>query len=62
MTEGGDRDKLGRGCVWDGRITFHVCIQNHIFAVKVKDKLLNPYYLEYLTASSVGRTYFVLLR
>ena len=21
MTEGGDRDKLGRGCVWDGRIT-----------------------------------------
>lgn len=57
MTEGGDRDKLGRGCVWDGRIT--PCLhQNHIFAVKVKEKLLNPYYLEYLTASSVGRTYF----
>lgn len=57
MTEGGDRDKLGRGCVWDGRIT--PCLhQNHIFAVKVKEKLLNPYYLEYLTASAVGRTYF----
>ena len=57
MTEGGDRDKLGRGCVWDGRIT--PCLhQNHIFAVKVKENLLNPYYLEYLTASSVGRTYF----
>lgn len=57
MTEGGDRDKLGRGCVWDGRIA--PCLhQNHIFAVKVKEKLLNPYYLEYLTASSVGRTYF----
>ena len=57
MTEGGDRDKLGRGCVWDGRIT--PCLhQNHIFAVKVKEKLLNPHYLEYLTASSVGRTYF----
>lgn len=57
MTEGGDRDKLGRGCVWDGRIT--PCLhQNHIFAVKVKENLLNPYYLEYLTASSVGRIYF----
>lgn len=57
MTEGGDRDKLGRGCVWDGRIT--PCLhQNHIFAVKVKENLLNPHYLEYLTASSVGRTYF----
>ena len=57
MTEGGERDKLGRGCVWDGRIT--PCLhQNHIFAVKVKEKLLNPHYLEYLTASSVGRTYF----
>ena len=57
MTEGGDRDKLGRGCVWDGRMT--PCLhQNHIFAVKVKENLLNPHYLEYLTASSVGRTYF----
>lgn len=57
MTEGGDRDKLGRGCVWDGRIA--PCLhQNHIFAVKVKEKLLNPYYLEYLTVSAVGRTYF----
>lgn len=36
MTEGGDRDKLGRGCVWDGRIA--PCLhQNHIFAVKVKE-------------------------
>ena len=32
MTEGGDRDKLGRGCVWDGRIT--PCLhQNHIFCL-----------------------------
>lgn len=39
MTEGGDRDKLGRGCVWDGRIT--PCLhQNHIFAVKVKEEVI----------------------
>lgn len=57
MTEGGDRDKLGRGCVWDARID--PCLhQNHIFAVKTKESLLNPYFLEYVTASKIGRTYF----
>lgn len=57
MTEGGDRDKLGRGCVWDARI--EPCLhQNHIFAVKTNKTLLNPYFLEYVTASKIGRTYF----
>lgn len=57
MTEGGDRDKLGRGCVWDARID--PCLhQNHIFAVKTNESLLNPYFLEYVTASKIGRTYF----
>lgn len=57
MTEGGDRDKLGRGCVWDARVD--PCLhQNHIFAVKTNESLLNPYYLEYVTASKVGRDYF----
>lgn len=57
MTEGGDRDKLGRGCVWDGRI--NPCLhQNHIFAVKTNESVLNPFYLEYVTASKVGRNYF----
>lgn len=57
MTEGGDRDKLGRGCVWDGRVD--PCLhQNHIFAVKTNERVLNPFYLEYLTASKVGRDYF----
>lgn len=33
MTEGGDRDKLGRGCVWHGEI--EPCLhQNHVFAVQ----------------------------
>lgn len=57
MTEGGDRDKLGRGCVWNGEIKN--CIhQNHIFAVTVNDELLQNKWLEYVSASNVGRTYF----
>lgn len=56
MTEGGDRDKLGRGCVWNGAVS--KCLhQNHIFALKTS-KSLNPFFLAYITASSVGRVYF----
>lgn len=57
MTEGGDRDKLGRGCVWNGEI--ENCIhQNHIFAVTVNDKLLLNKWLEYVSACDIGRMYF----
>ena len=57
MTEGGDRDKLGRGCVWHGEI--EPCLhQNHIFAVQTSKDTLLPEFLEYLTASDVGRSYF----
>mgnify|MGYP002679679589 FL=1 len=57
MTEGGDRDKLGRGCVWHGEID--PCLhQNHVFAVQTNETILLPEFLEYLTASDVGRSYF----
>lgn len=57
MTEGGDRDKLGRGCVWHGEI--EPCLhQNHIFAVQTSKDTLLPEFLEYLTVSDVGRSYF----
>lgn len=57
MTEGGDRDKLGRGCVWNGEIT--PCLhQNHVFAVMANALRLNVYYLDYVTTSDVGRSYF----
>lgn len=57
MTEGGDRDKLGRGCVWHGEI--ESCLhQNHVFAVQTNETILLPEFLEYLTASDVGRSYF----
>ena len=38
MTEGGDRDKLGRGCVWHGEI--EPCLhQNHVFAVQTNETI-----------------------
>lgn len=56
MTEGGDRDKLGRGCLWNGEID--PCIhQNHIFAVETNE-LLDIEYLDYITTSNVARVYF----
>lgn len=56
MTEGGDRDKLGRGCLWNGEI--EGCIhQNHVFAVQTDNRLLVRY-LDYLTTSEVARIYF----
>ncbi len=59
MTEGGDIDKLGRGCVWRDEIPG--CLhQNHIFAVRCRQSVLNPEFLAGLMASQHGRTYFQL--
>ena len=58
MTEGGDFDKLGRGDVWHGQIT--PCLnQNHVFAVRVDNKILLPYFLAALSASNYGKSYFL---
>ncbi len=57
MTEGGDIDKLGRGCVWRGEI--EGCLhQNHIFAVRPDQRRLLPDFLVVLMASRHGRCYF----
>ena len=57
MTEGGDRDKLGRGCIWNGEID--PCIhQNHVFALSVNNPDLLIEYLDFVTTSDVGRDYF----
>lgn len=56
MTEGGDIDKLGRGCIWSGEIS--PCIhQNHVFAVRCKDTLSSAF-LVYLLDTAVARNYF----
>lgn len=59
MTEGGDIDKLGRGCVWRDEIPG--CLhQNHIFAVRCRKDVLSPEFLAGLMASLHGRAYFQL--
>jgi type I restriction enzyme, S subunit len=59
MTEGGDIDKLGRGCVWKDEIPG--CLhQNHVFAVRCHQDVLNPEFLVGLMSSKHGRTYFQL--
>lgn len=57
MTEGGDPDKLGRGCVWDAQIS--PCLhQNHVFAVRPKQHRLNPKFLSAFMGTSCARAYF----
>lgn len=57
FTEGGDRDKLGRGCVWNGEIA--ECIyQNHIFRARlhtqdISSKLVSLY------SNTFGQPYFM---
>jgi type I restriction enzyme S subunit len=59
MTEGGDIDKLGRGCVWHDEIPG--CLhQNHVFAVRCRRTALMPEFLAGLMVSPHGRTYFQL--
>ncbi len=57
MNEGGDRDKLGRGCVWSGE--FSPCVhQNHVFVVRCTQQL-SPQYLTDWTRTTVAKQYFV---
>ena len=56
MNEGGDFDKLGRGCIWDGTIS--PCIhQNHVFAVR--PHLISPSWLNAYTSSIQANSYFI---
>jgi type I restriction enzyme, S subunit len=56
MNEGGDRDKLGRGWIWDGQID--PCIhQNHVFRIRLRDGVLPPKYLSHF-ANEKGQSYF----
>jgi type I restriction enzyme S subunit len=57
MTEGGDPDKLGRGCVWDAQVA--PCLhQNHVFAVRPNQSRLEPHFLSALMGTSYARAYF----
>lgn len=57
MNEGGDRDKLGRGWVWEGQI--QGCIhQNHVFRLRLREQSFPPRYVSYYT-NEIGRRYFL---
>jgi type I restriction enzyme S subunit len=57
MTEGGDRDKLGRGCIWRGEIE-RCAYQNHIFRVRFNPDTLRPLLFHFLLQSYQARRYF----
>ena len=51
LNEGGDRDKLARGWVWEGEVPS--CIhQNHVFRARLRIDL-DPYFLSF-TANTLG--------
>ncbi len=59
LTEGGDRDKLGRGTYWRGEVP--ECIhQNHIFRVRSHPQEFDPAFLAFQFGSPYGKTYFLL--
>ncbi len=54
LNEGGDRDKLARGWVWEGQISD--CIhQNHVFRARVRDDAIEPRLLSWAANTSGGR-------
>lgn len=58
LTEGGDRDKLGRGTLWEGQIP--LCLhQNHIFVVRPNENIIFNKFLAYLFSSPLGKKYFL---
>ena len=56
MNEGGDDDKLGRGCIWRGEM--EVCLhQNHVFAVRPRG--VRSEWLNLWTSSEQAKSYFL---
>lgn len=58
FTEGGDRDKLGRGTVWRDEIPY--CIhQNHIFRARLTSGNALPTWVSLASKSDFARRYFL---
>jgi type I restriction enzyme S subunit len=57
FNEGGDRDKLGRGWVWQGQIP--ECIhQNHVFRARLTQCGIVPKFVSFY-GNSIGQRYFI---
>jgi type I restriction enzyme, S subunit len=58
FTEGGDRDKLGRGAVWKGEI--ECCVhQNHVFAARLRTRNVLPVWVSLASQAQYARDYFM---
>lgn len=56
FTEGGDRDKLGRGWVWEGQLP--ECIhQNHVFRARLFSKHIQPQFISH-HGNTFGQEWF----
>ena len=56
LNEGGDRDKLGRGWIWQGQLP--LCIhQNHVFRARLSSRDIDPLYVAHFT-NSMAQAYF----
>ena len=56
FNEGGDRDKLGRGWVWEGQVPD--CIhQNHVFRARIRPDEYDPKFIS-MYGNSLGRKWF----
>ena len=57
FTEGGDRDKLGRGWIWEGQLP--ECIhQNHVFRARLYSHDVSPKLISWW-GNSFGQKYFM---
>jgi type I restriction enzyme S subunit len=56
FNEGGDRDKLGRGWIWNEEID-GCCHQNHVFRARPIDSQVDSKFVSYW-GNEFGRTYF----
>jgi type I restriction enzyme S subunit len=56
MNEGGDRDKLGRGWIWEDQVAD--CVhQNHVFRARINDEGFEPRFVS-LWANTYGQRWF----
>jgi len=57
LNEGGDRDKVGRGWVWEGQIE-NCIFQNHVFRARPRHKDIQPRWLSHYL-NEAARSYFL---
>lgn len=57
LNEGGDRDKLGRGWIWENQIP-NCLHQNHVFRVRADPEEIDPRLIAW-HANSFGRSWFM---